>query len=180
MPRPVTIYALIDPETGATRYVGATTDMERRLVGHIATRAHHSTPAVRRRWLCGLARRGLAPTIASLEVVSDGSHAEREAFWIRDLIRRGAPLLNRAGDPSMQRRWSAETRRRRARAIEDAVRGLGGPMLRPEEAAAILGVEPQEMRRRARAGAIRAYFLSSHTIRFERKDVEAARLAAAS
>lgn len=65
--KPVTIYCLIDPESGATRYVGATTDMAKRLQMHLGTRSHHGTPAARRRWLCGLVRRGLVPTIASLD-----------------------------------------------------------------------------------------------------------------
>lgn len=81
--KPVWIYALVDPDTDAVRYVGKT---ERFMVDrhkqHISNARKGSRLPVHS-WLRGLMEANKPLIIASLELVSPGSDwAERERFWI--------------------------------------------------------------------------------------------------
>lgn len=103
------IYALIDPRTGARRYVGRTAHPRKRLQRHISERAKD--------WIKDLHAVGLAPTMEVLEVVTperiagayygeaSGKEAEdapryqayineREARWILHGIQSGWELSN--------------------------------------------------------------------------------------
>lgn len=71
------IYALIDPRTGDVRYVGATTDVQRRLREHLRRKEFRYCS----RWIQSLLAEGLTPCVWVLEVVGDGwQRAERR--WI--------------------------------------------------------------------------------------------------
>ncbi len=88
----VSIYALIDPETGLIRYVGKAADPVKRLRYHLAESGLNRTWS--QRWIAGLKRRGLRPTLQVLEVVPDAEWPERERHWIAFHRAAGAPLTN--------------------------------------------------------------------------------------
>ena len=77
---PVTIYALADPRDGAIRYIGKTTDPQRRYRHH---RRHAKSVGQRCKvWLSGLLAAGLAPQMIPLAVVpaEQTRDAERAAI----------------------------------------------------------------------------------------------------
>lgn len=79
----VVIYALVDPETHAIRYVGKTTwSLTHRLRAHLSDikQAPHTHKA---RWINGLLRQGLRPRIITLDIVSPSDWERAERHWIR-------------------------------------------------------------------------------------------------
>ncbi len=95
------IYALVDPLTGADRYVGcARDDPEKRLRDHVAEALH----VLRKKgpdaltdkhvWICELMRLDKTPTVRVLEWAERSLAPAREAFWIRQLRKDGAEILN--------------------------------------------------------------------------------------
>jgi hypothetical protein len=89
------IYALRDPRNGQVRYVGKThRSLASRLADHVLKagkpqyQTRHSV-----RWIAGLVRLGLRPTIELLEEIG-GGWAEREVFWIAWFRNNGADLTN--------------------------------------------------------------------------------------
>lgn len=91
-PRPVNIYALSDPETGAIRYVGKTMrTLKRRLGDHIyfskEGRCYSS------HWVKSLVRKGVIPVITLIEVCNENNWKEREKFWINEM-RKTCKLTN--------------------------------------------------------------------------------------
>ncbi|GGX94680.1 GIY-YIG nuclease family protein [Streptomyces anandii] len=90
VPRPVTIYALTDPETGRPRYVGHTTRLADRVGSHWCTRGKNPQPVSV--WLGSLSD---PPPYAVLEAdVPFEERYEAEAFWTILLRQRGEKLLN--------------------------------------------------------------------------------------
>ncbi len=88
------IYALTDPRTGETRYVGkCVTSLRRRLSGHEykARSGRLKTPLGD--WLRELQALSLRPGIVSLEE-TDERWQDAERRWIADQRAGGAPLLN--------------------------------------------------------------------------------------
>lgn len=110
------IYALIDPRTGAIRYVGKANDSAKRLKKHIQDSRTRNTPVYC--WMRKLAGMGLVPSVRVLEVTDDWQEAERRLI---DVLRaRGERLLNVAegGDePYCSPEQRAENGRRLSAAI---------------------------------------------------------------
>ncbi len=114
----VEIYALVDPRTGNTRYIGKANCAAKRLKSHIRDARRRDTPVYR--WFRKLARMELVPEVVILERVDEKSWAERECHHISSHT--GARLLNVApgGDqpfPSVETR--AANGRRVSRMIHD-------------------------------------------------------------
>lgn len=76
---PVTIYALVDPRTDEIRYIGKTSiKPERRLTQHLYD---STTPKTRKDyWIRSLGK--TLPELHILEVCSDSTWRELEAYWI--------------------------------------------------------------------------------------------------
>lgn len=90
-----TIYALIDPRTRETRYVGKTNvKMRIRFTSHMRDKR----PSRKLNWLLSLKAAGLQPEIEVLEDLGENSPKETwqeaERFWISYLISIGARLTN--------------------------------------------------------------------------------------
>ncbi len=87
----VYIYALVDPETGARRYVGKSIRPAERLNNHMNERSN----CHRSHWLQSLKRRGLRPRLELLEAVAEGaSWQDAERRWIAHGRASGWPLTN--------------------------------------------------------------------------------------
>ena len=74
------IYSLKDPETDEVRYIGKTTNINKRLRAHITrskTNTYHSA-----RWIKSLINKGLKPNIELVEECTESNWVEREKFWI--------------------------------------------------------------------------------------------------
>jgi hypothetical protein len=86
------IYALVDPETGITRYIGLTRWPEQREEQHL--KDDRSNKA-KQGWIDDLASRGRQPYMRRLEVVKGGLEAaEREMMWIQVMLEAGMDLVN--------------------------------------------------------------------------------------
>ena len=89
------IYSLVDPRSGQTRYVGKTArGMLARLISHKHAAKRGQLPV--NRWVMKLIREtGSGPIFNWIESVPDGADwAARERFWIAEMRKRGADLLN--------------------------------------------------------------------------------------
>lgn len=121
-PESWSIYALIDPDAEAIRYVGrTTTSLAKRLRGHIwaATGKHKQRPCAF--WISTLLRGGRQPAIRLLQVGTDiNGSGQAEIDWIAKLKSEGIHLLNATEggdgvnglDPETKRRLSATRRGR--------------------------------------------------------------------
>lgn len=92
MDKKVLIYALLDPFQKQIRYVGKTTDLERRIPEHLKyeTRKSHKY-----NWIKKLQSEGLNPIIRILERnLVEGEWQEREKFWIKKFREDGCNLTN--------------------------------------------------------------------------------------
>lgn len=89
---PYTIYALIDPRTADIKYVGMSTDPERRLREHFRDREAPCKYA----WLDELRMLDLSPAILPLELgmPSEQEAREQEKFWIKVISEAGEELFN--------------------------------------------------------------------------------------
>lgn len=89
----VHIYALMDPETDAVRYIGKTITPEIRLAMHLCEkRGTHKN-----NWLHKLRAKGLRPVMVVIETIrnsDDGDWQERERFWIAHYRALGEPITN--------------------------------------------------------------------------------------
>lgn len=88
---PVFIYALTDPRTGDTRYVGKAKNPKARLVQHRQAKDGNRHKC---NWLRQLAGAGLQPGLVVLEETTADRWVEREAYWIAQGRARGWPLTN--------------------------------------------------------------------------------------
>lgn len=86
------IYALVDPRNQRIRYIGKTSNAERRLYEHIAEGRRPSTH--RTRWINQLTRAGIEPILIELEEVTQENWQERERFWIQHYKQEGHSLTN--------------------------------------------------------------------------------------
>lgn len=97
------IYALQDPITQDTRYIGRTTNLKLRYNFHrVANRGYKATAL--NDWLRELKANGLPPRLIVLQVLPDSTEraaGEIEARWINTYLERGHKLLN-AGVPSQR------------------------------------------------------------------------------
>lgn len=88
------IYTLIDPATGAIRYVGKSADPIKRLAVHIA-RARSGCETHCRRWIAKCLASGVVPLIDVVDCADDHRAAnEAERRWIMDLKAAGVQLTN--------------------------------------------------------------------------------------
>jgi DNA-binding XRE family transcriptional regulator len=86
------IYALIDPRDDAVRYVGCAGDIDERLRQHMRSK-NLSLPKYR--WLAELKQCGFSPRLEILETVEGYLPTfAREEYWVKKLMRSGAPLTN--------------------------------------------------------------------------------------
>lgn len=86
----VFIYGLCDPRTGAVRYIGSTTDPQKRLHQH---RRHPSSFPVSD-WLHELRRADLAPDMCLIDWCSIHQRLVIEQRWIGQFLSTGQELLN--------------------------------------------------------------------------------------
>jgi len=85
----ISIYRLIDPRNGETRYVGATENTEKRLYHHIN---YPHTPDLQN-WIEELREEGLTPDLETEAVVERPNASDKEEELIYE-YRSGKPLLN--------------------------------------------------------------------------------------
>jgi len=90
------IYGLIDPQTNKIKYVGSTKNLKSRLKNHCNVNSlPEGSFSDRSVWLREIYGKGLFPTAVILETCEDGVWPEdREEFWVRELKRQGADLVN--------------------------------------------------------------------------------------
>lgn len=86
----VKIYALCDPESGETRYVGASCNPEGRIRGHL--QGDHNT--AKNEWVFALKAKGLKPLVKILEEVEIERAGEVELLWIQHFQSSESPLTN--------------------------------------------------------------------------------------
>jgi hypothetical protein len=104
-----TIYALVDPRTGAVRYVGVTKGrISKRLWEHQKCATSGSILPVHR-WLRKLSSQGTAPQVIVIEQTEDRL---RECYWISYYREQGIKLLNCTDGGDGLWNPSEETRRR--------------------------------------------------------------------
>lgn len=114
--RPIFIYALTDPETGAIRYIGKSIRPYQRLTNHCNEQARcHRT-----NWIRSLRSRGLRPALVILETLPPGADWQSaERRWIAHGREQGWPLTNSTSGGDGVPDLSPESRAR----IEAAWRG---------------------------------------------------------
>lgn len=89
------IYALVDPRTSATRYVGQTNNLPARRKVHFANQSFRGNTELAC-WIEELWRERRRPEMRALEEgISHDLIDRREKEWIRELLASGALLLNR-------------------------------------------------------------------------------------
>lgn len=84
------IYTLSDPITGEIKYVGRTTDLEKRNKMHLA----QAKKTGLRDWIRSLLDKKQKPIMRWLETVESEQAAEREFYWINKLEASGCQLYN--------------------------------------------------------------------------------------
>lgn len=88
------IYSLIDPRTGAIRYVGRTVQpLDFRLANHIRD-AKVGKKCLRAAWVRELLNEGLRPLIRTLEIVPNEIARTKERQWTLELMGNGCDLVN--------------------------------------------------------------------------------------
>ena len=100
------VYALLDPVSGATHYIGITSDVSRRLREHLNESNAFGRNAKKRKWIAELRRRQMLPVCEVLESgvgMDNGDLAERR--WISTAHSSGQPLFNitRGGNRGLAR-----------------------------------------------------------------------------
>lgn len=94
------VYALLDPASGAVRYIGKSVNPRKRYIAHIE-RARKGADTHQYRWIRTLLRRNRTPIMITLQSADDLDKAER--FWIRYHRERGADLTNLTDEYKQQR-----------------------------------------------------------------------------
>lgn len=84
------VYSLSDPRTNEVRYVGKSVNVKARFNAHLSG---YSAPQVRE-WIQTLRDADLRPVLTILETVRGVPLNEREQWWIAEMKRQGARLLN--------------------------------------------------------------------------------------
>lgn len=85
------VYALLDPASGAVRYIGKSVNPRERYLAHIE-RARKGVDTHQYRWIRSLLRHKRTPIMILLQFADDLDKAER--FWIKYHRDRGADLTN--------------------------------------------------------------------------------------
>src|SRR5665213_2683849 len=111
------VYILKHPITGEIRYVGCTTDPEKRLRSHISCCRNRSYE--KEIWIADLLDKGLRPVMEVIECTDQPG--ARERFWILHYRRAGALLLNRNDGPPAPVTLSTETLAKMSRSAKNRV-----------------------------------------------------------
>lgn len=111
------VYALRDPRSNAIRYVGITTNLQKRYSSHL--KAKDATP--RGIWIRELLAANLAPILEVLETGEDADCQTPERRWIATLRATGCDLTNTTdgGNGTAGYEWTPEARAK----VGAAVRG---------------------------------------------------------
>lgn len=88
------IYALLDPDTDAVRYVGKSDNPEKRLAQHMKLLEPKATH--KQNWLRSLASKGKIPKLKILEEVDTNCWQDAERKWIQYYRELGSQLTNTA------------------------------------------------------------------------------------
>jgi hypothetical protein len=89
------IYGLICPISGAVRYIGKSTNPDKRLRAHIGAALRHEYKHHTARWIRKIVSEGLEPVLRILEEVnSDNDWREAERAWIKRAIDERWPITN--------------------------------------------------------------------------------------
>lgn len=99
----VFIYKLVDPNTDLVRYVGQTTNPQRRLKAHVQQRGTFRDQR-RVEWIDSLIAQGMRPKMVILQEVKSDDADRFEQWWIDYYTKRGCPLLNVQKNTTWQRR----------------------------------------------------------------------------
>lgn len=120
----VSIYALCCPVDRAIRYVGASSNIQGRLKGHLSKDDNNEG---KRRWIAELAERGLTPKVEILEQVNESQASVAERKWISRLRSQGVSLFNivLAGRPVQNRGGDIIRDFERKEALDKAAKRIG-------------------------------------------------------
>ncbi len=89
------IYGLICPISGAVRYIGKSTNPDKRLRAHIGAALRHEYKHHTARWIRKLVAEGGAPVLRILQEVKSGEDwREIERAWIKRAIDESWPITN--------------------------------------------------------------------------------------
>lgn len=91
--RKVIIYTLSDPRTNLVRYVGKTTNINKRFIKHI-NESKKSTSSHKKAWIRGLLNVGLKPIINIIDKVGKDEWEFWETYWISQFKTWGFNLTN--------------------------------------------------------------------------------------
>jgi predicted GIY-YIG superfamily endonuclease len=110
------IYGLFDPRSEAAeiRYIGMTTNLQRRQSAHKWGRGYHG--AAYREWILSLHEAGTFPAVTVLEECDEKTWRQAERRWIAEYRQRG-DLLNVLDGGEAPPVFTEETRRRMAQAL---------------------------------------------------------------
>jgi len=99
------VYALNDPRTGKTRWVGCTGNVKRRYYAHIHKRDKSNLS--RQAWIDELNGLGLRPAMVIIEEnLSKQDALAREVYWLQWHVRHESPLTNmRDADKCADELW---------------------------------------------------------------------------
>lgn len=89
--QPHYIYGLFDPNTGAIRYIGRSTNPEKRFASH----RNMSQNDVKTAWVRELRKNGQRPELAIIETCTAETVKDAEWGWIKRCMEAGADLTNR-------------------------------------------------------------------------------------
>ena len=91
MSKPHYIYGLFDPNTGAVRYIGRSTNPDKRLASHRNMNQNDAKTA----WVNELKAAGQRPELAIIETCTAETVKDAERSWIKKCKDAGADLTNR-------------------------------------------------------------------------------------
>lgn len=162
----VYIYALIDPNTKAFRYIGRSVSPKARLYSHLSKCEEGKTHC--HRWIKSLKRKGQQPIMEVIEQATPKNYQEREAHWIRVYRNLGAPLTNLSdgGDGALGTKHTAEARKRMSEYAKSTGRK---PALTPEiiekrRKKALGKKDSIEVRKKKSAGRMGMAFADEHKV----------------
>jgi predicted GIY-YIG superfamily endonuclease len=77
------IYGLLDPRTGLIRYVGVTSNPEKRMNEHLKDRNKKGSGIKKNTWINELMDLNIPPLFVFLDAVHQNIAMERELYWIK-------------------------------------------------------------------------------------------------
>lgn len=104
------IYSLIDPRTGAVRYIGKADNIKKRLGVHLAEAKYSNRHNHRLNWIRSLLSDNLIPILIVLESGTKDGWQDSEKRWIKIFRDAGAKLVNGTDGGDGACNPSAETR----------------------------------------------------------------------